>query len=272
MIRSIETPRQPARHSRMSFAQGLRVTVEFELKALLYSAGTLFTQAVLNPAVYLLLLGAGIASAVAHARGLTDLKSYLSFILPGIIAIQALNTFHRVMWRAAVDRQWGLMALKRVYGVTPTAYVPGMLLAPTVLALAQTVTILVCAALLGLRVSATQVGVYLLGTALAAAFWGCLGLAATYFLTKQDRRNTVVNLLFLPLTFAAPTYYALNTLPAYMKVIAAINPLTYQVQAMRPGESSATISLVVTVALLAAALVVTTLKVARTELVSQGHA
>ncbi len=268
----LENPAVSRSRPPMTFLRGFLVVVEFEIKALRYSSGTLLTQAVVNPAVYLLLLGAGIASAIASARGVEDLSGYLAFLVPGVIAVQALNTFHRVMWRAAVDRQWGLSAMKRVYGVSPAAYVPGMLVAPAVLALAQTATIALCAVLLGLRFTPEQLGLFAAGTVLSALFWGCLGLLATYALQKQDRRNTIVNLLFLPLTFAAPTYYALDAMPTYMQVIAAVNPLTYHVQSMRPEDGVTAVSLMISGLLVLSCLIATVWKVARTELLSRGHA
>lgn len=47
------------------------------------------------------------------------------------------------------------------------------------------------------------------------------------------QRDFVMNTLMLPVLFAAPLFYSLENAPVFLRLLSQINPLTYQLEAMR---------------------------------------
>lgn len=46
-------------------------------------------------------------------------------------------------------------------------------------------------------------------------------------------RDMVLTFLIMPLSFSAPSFYVLHDAPSFIQILALINPLTYQLNAMR---------------------------------------
>lgn len=42
-----------------------------------------------------------------------------------------------------------------------------------------------------------------------------------------------MNTLLLPVLFAAPLFYSFDKAPAFLQIVSKVNPLTYQLEAMR---------------------------------------
>jgi len=204
-----------------------------------------------NPVAYLCFLGVGLAAQFGGV-------SYLGFMLPGVIVIQATSSMSAMIYRAVLERRWGLGALKLQAGIAPSAYLTGMLSAPVCLYVLRVLVLLVIAALLSVLVNA---GAWLLGvlvSLLAMGFWSLLGIIVAAFLKDYRTRDFVVGLIMTPLMFAAPTFYSLDAAPVVLKVIASVNPLTYQVELLRAvmaGGLDLTALIVSVVLLLAAAAV-----------------
>lgn len=90
----------------------------FEIELAAYSANKqmLVSSLLVQPIVYLLLLGGGLESVVDLEGKYGNVTSYLSFILPGLFALQGLGTVTHVIYRATIDRRWGLLAFKKLAG------------------------------------------------------------------------------------------------------------------------------------------------------------
>jgi len=201
-----------------------------------------------NPISYLCFLGAGLA---AHLGG----AQYLEFMLPGVIVIQAISSMSSVIYRVVLERRWGLAALKLQAGIPGTAYLAGLLSAPLCVFLGRVVVLVGLGCALSVRIGLGNLAVGVAVSLLAAVFWSLTGIVVAAVLKDYRTRDFVVGLLLMPLMFAAPTFYSLDSAPAFLRVIAQGNPLTYQVDAVRAamaGRLDLT-GLVVSVALIVVA-------------------
>lgn len=68
-------------------------------------------------------------------------------------------------------------------------------------------------------------------------FWISLGTVITMFIKTYQMRDMVLTFLIMPLSFSAPSFYVLHDAPSFIQVLALINPLTYQLSAMRRPRS-----------------------------------
>lgn len=54
-----------------------------------------------------------------------------------------------------------------------------------------------------------------------------------YLSVRDNIRDFIVNVVLLPIYFSAPAYYILKDINGYIKIIAYLNPLTYQLNVLR---------------------------------------
>lgn len=174
---------------------------------------------------------------------------YVRFVIPGIAAMTILSSASNAGTRTF--NEGFSPTLRQVFSLptTRSAYVMAKLLSTVAVALAQGVVFLVGGvALFGLPVSPV-------GLALGVVALGLTGLAATgYSLTEAllaDPRQmgtylVISNVVGQTLIWTSSVFYPLDTMPAVLKWIALVNPLTYGVEALRGsllGVSAATLSL-----------------------------
>lgn len=111
----------------------------------------------------------------------------------------------------------------------------GKAFAAGVRALAQAVVVLVVAALLG--VALTWNPLRLLAVAavvvLGAAFFSCLSMTIAGIVLKRDRLMGIGQAITMPLFFASNALYPIAIMPTWLQVLSKVNPLSYQVSALR---------------------------------------
>lgn len=247
------------------------VVVEFELKAFLNSIGGVIGQLIVEPVGYTALLVAGLqgwAPNVTLQSGET--VNYLTFAFPGILAMQLVRAFGRVIYRTTVDRRWGLQALKFISGTGLLGYVIGMAVVPAVVFCLQAFISAPVAIWLGAKMSFLG---FVSGVAIGVVgifLWASLAMILTVLIRNYVQRDLVVNLTMLPLMFSAPVLYPLHSAPVYLQVLGRINPVTAQVQAIRnaltsPGGDFFSLSALATCSLSILAVVVCTVVFSRAE-------
>ncbi len=242
------------------------VLVSYEARAISLSRFHMLTLAV-YPLAYLLLLGAGISGLASGGSSEPGrFASMLAYIAPGTIAMQANAPFATMMYRYQGERQAGLLALKLVQGVSPVTYLVSMTTVPVLQYLGQSLVVIAGALALGVRMSLLQVTTWLGFGILAAVTWACLGGWLVFLIKRQNTRMALTSMISLPLVFSAPIFYPLESMPTYLRVLATVNPLTYQVELMRGGgQLGFPISFSVTVGLMIAAVSVLAVLIARSE-------
>jgi len=207
------------------------VVAELEVRKLRHDPTEVFTRAV-QPALWLLVFGEVFARS--HAIPTGDLQ-YLDFLAPGILAQGVL--FIAIFYGIAViwERDLGVVHKLLASPAPRSALVFGKALSAGVRGLAQGIIIYLLAALLGVRLNWHLFG--LLGVAavilLGAAFFSTLSLVIACLVKTRERFMGIGQMLTMPLFFASNAIYPVELMPKWLQTIAHVNPLTYQVDAMR---------------------------------------
>jgi ABC-2 type transport system permease protein len=202
-----------------------------ELEKLRHDRTELVTRAI-QPALWLLVFGETFNRLHAIPTGAVP---YLDFLAPGIIAQSALFVaiFYgiQIIW----DRDAGVLAKLMVTPTPRAALVTGKAFAAGVRALAQAVVVLLLAALL--RVALTANPLRLLGTAvvvmLGSAFFACLSITIAGLVLRRDRLMGIGQAITMPLFFASNALYPIAIMPHWLQAISLVNPLSYEVDALR---------------------------------------
>lgn len=246
---------------------------EIELAAFFSERRTLVSSLLLEPVVQLVLLAAGLQGLLATRDDFYNGHSYLAFVLPGLIGLQALRGFNRTMYRTVLDRQWGMLTIKRLAGAGGLGYAASKIVAPIAALLAQIIALVALALLMGVDLHLVNVVLCSLIAVCAVAFWAAIAIVITGYVRDYVVRDMVVSWMMLPLSLAAPVFYQLESAPTYLRWLAAINPLAWQVNALRSAllDGVVTTTALVTSGLTVGAVVVAIISVSAGDaLVSEG--
>ncbi len=214
-----------------AFVNKTLVIAELELRKIRHDPTELLTRAV-QPALWLLVFG----QVFGRTRAIpTGGLPYLDFMAPGILAQSVLfiAIFHgiAIIW----ERDLGLVH-KLLASPTPrTALVLGKGISAGVRALSQVAIVYGLALLLGVRINWHPValaGVLSIGI-LGAACFSILSLIIACVVKTRERFMGIGQVLTMPLFFASNAIYPISLMPDWLKVIAHLNPLTYEVDALR---------------------------------------
>jgi ABC-2 type transport system permease protein len=205
--------------------------VDLELHKLRHDPTELVTRAV-QPMLWLLIFG----NVFSRLSGIpTGGVPYLDFMAPGILAQSVLfmSIFYGIS--SIRERDTGIIVRFLVSPAPRTALVLGKALAAGMRALSQTLIVYLLVALLGVHLSHNpldHIGVVLLSL-LGAAFFSLFSLLVASLTKTQERFMGVGQLMTMPLFFASSALYPISLMPTWLQVISHVNPLTYQVDAMR---------------------------------------
>ena len=191
----------------------------------------LFTRAV-QPALWMLVFGQVFTRT--HAIPTGDVP-YLDFMAPGILAQSVL--FIAIFYGIAViwERDLGIVHKLLVSPTPRTALVLGKALSAGLRAVSQAVIIYLLALILGVRVDWSPmalVGVLLI-VVLGAAVFSTFSLIIACIVRTRERFMGVGQLLTMPLFFASNAIYPVSVMPRWLQFVAHVNPLSYQVDALR---------------------------------------
>jgi ABC-2 type transport system permease protein len=202
-----------------------------ELQKLRHDRTELFTRMV-QPALWLLIFGQTFSRLrVVDTGGVP----YLAFLAPGIIAQSALfiSIFYgiQIVW----DRDAGILAKLMVTPAPAPALITGKAFAAGVRSAIQVIGVLVLAYLMGvhltfnpLRVLAAM-GVVILGS----AFFACLSMSLAGLVRNRDRMMGIGQAITMPLFFASNALYPIDVMPEWLRWLSRVNPLSYEVNALR---------------------------------------
>jgi ABC-2 type transport system permease protein len=160
---------------------------------------------------------------------------YVTFMLPGIVALSALGGS---IGGGSVWLDERLRGIVKEYLVAPIrrlSILMGNALSTVTKSLFQAIVIFVVGVLVGAQVNLNPVG-WLGGLALVAGYGlGFAGIALS-LASKTDNPgayHTMIMLLNLPLLFLSNALYPLSWLPKWMQIGALINPTSYVIDGVR---------------------------------------
>ncbi|WP_037074741.1 ABC transporter permease [Pseudonocardia spinosispora] len=202
-----------------------------ELQKLRHDRTELITRAV-QPTLWLLVFGQVFTRIHAIPTGNTP---YLDFLAPGILAQSALfiAIFYgiQIIW----ERDAGVLSKLMVTPTPRVALVAAKAFASGIRAVVQALAVMVIAALLGVHLSLAPLNLLGMVAALVlgSAFFCCLSITIAGLVLSRDRLMGIGQAITMPLFFASNALYPVQLMPGWLQVINHINPLSYEVEALR---------------------------------------
>ncbi|WP_062645886.1 ABC transporter permease [Streptomyces maremycinicus] len=202
-----------------------------ELQKLRHDRTELYTRAV-QPALWLLIFGQTFTRIKAIPTGGIP---YIDYLAPGIIAQSAMfiAIFYgiQIIW----ERDAGVLNKLLVTPTPRSALITGKAFAAGVKSVIQAVVVVVIAALLG--VALTWNPLKLLGVAaivvLGSAFFSCLSMTIAGIVLSRDRLMGFGQAITMPLFFGSNALYPVDIMPGWLQAVSKVNPLSYEVDALR---------------------------------------
>jgi ABC-2 type transport system permease protein len=213
------------------FLQQASAVAESDVRKLIHDPVEIFTRMV-QPVLWLVVFGQVFTRTRAIPTG--GLR-YLDFIAPGILAQSVL--FGAIFYGISLiwERDLGVVHKFLVSPAPRTALVLGRAVSSAIRGLCQMLVLYVVAFLLGVHLR-LEVGAILgvVGVvSLGAATFSTFSLIAACIVKSRERFMGIGQVLTMPLFFASNAIYPLSMMPAWLRYLSFVNPLTYQVDALR---------------------------------------
>jgi ABC-2 type transport system permease protein len=204
---------------------------ELEVRKLRHDFTELLTRAI-QPVLWLVLFGGVFARARIIPTGGVP---YLDFMTPGILGQSAL--FVSIFYGVALiwERDLGITNKFLVSPTPRAALVLGKALSAGVRSLSQALIIYGVALLLGVKLNWNLLALagVLIAVMLGAAVFATFSLIIACLVKTRERFMGIGQLLTMPLFFASNAIYPLSLMPDWLRAISHINPLSYEVDALR---------------------------------------
>jgi len=202
-----------------------------EVQKLRHDPLELATRAV-QPVLWLMLFG----EVMAQVRGISQGNlRYLDFLSAGILAQSVLFVAIFYGISAIWERDLGILQRYLVSPAPRSAIVIGKALSASVRALSQALIVYLLALLIGVGIDLHPlaiVGVVLV-IALGSALFSTFSLIIACIVKTRERFMGIGQVLTMPIFFASNAIYPLALMPGWLRVVSHLNPLTYEVDALR---------------------------------------
>jgi ABC-2 type transport system permease protein len=214
------------------FVNKTLVITELEVRKLRHDPTDLIVRAV-QPVLWLLIFG----QVFTRIRGIpTNGLPYLDFMAAGILAqsvlfVSIFSGGMSLIW----ERDLGLVQ-KFLVSPTPRASIVfGKGIASGVRCLSQVFVVYLLSFVLGVQLNFSAIAMLgvLLIVFLGAACFSIFSIIIACVIKSREGFNGMGQLMTMPLFFASNAIYPIEIMPTWLQVISHINPLTYEVDALR---------------------------------------
>ncbi len=210
--------------------QILAVT-EADVRKVLHDPAELFSR-MLQPVLWLVIF----APVFSRTRAIpTGGLRYIDFMAPGVLAQSVM--FGAIFYGISViwERDQGILQKFLVSPAPRFALVAGRALSSTLRGVVQALVVYVIALFMRveLRFEPWRIAGVLFGVMLGAATFSTFSLVAACIVKSRERFIGIGQIMTMPLFFASNAIYPLSMMPPWLRVLARINPLSYQVDLLR---------------------------------------
>ncbi len=187
-----------------------------------------------QPILWIVLFGTGMKSVIGAAMPGED-NFYISFMVPGIIALTAMSG---AINGGLVLLQERILGIVKEYFVAPISRMSVLManaLSTVTKSLIQALIIIAVGALMGAQFGSNLLG-WVGGVLLIGGFglgFAGIGLAVASKTNSPGGYHMLIFMLTLPLLFVSNSLYPLASLPTWMRVVAQGNPMSYVVDGLR---------------------------------------
>jgi ABC-2 type transport system permease protein len=184
----------------------------------------------LQPLLFLFVLGTGLSQIASQGTGGLDLRT---FLYPGILAMAVMFT---AMFSAASivwDREFGFLREMLVAPIRRSSIVIGKCLGGATVATFQGVLVISLAGLVGVPYSPSLiVEIFALQTLLAYMLTA-FGVMVAARIKQIQSFMALTQMLIMPLFFLSGALFPVTGLPTWLTFLNRIDPLTYAVEPIR---------------------------------------
>jgi ABC-2 type transport system permease protein len=187
-------------------------------------------MALIQPLLFLFVLGSGLESLSAASTGGVGLKT---FVFPGVLGMMVLFTSIFTAASLVWDRELGFLWEMLVAPVSRWSIVLGKCLSGTIIGTSQGVLLLALAGLVDVPYDPVLI-VGLLGMMALLAFTvTAFGLLVAVTIKQAQTFTGVMQMFVMPMFFVSGAFFPVSGLPTWLGFLNRIDPLTYAVDPMR---------------------------------------
>ena len=215
----------------LGFLRKMAAIAELEVRKLRHDPTELASRAV-QPLLWLLIFG----PVMSHGHVIdTGSLPYLDYIVPGILAQSVLfiAIFNgiSVIW----ERDLGIVHKFLVSPTPRAALVLGKSLGGGARALVQAIVVVIAGTAIGvhLRLDPLTLAAVVFFVVLGAAVFSSFSLLIACIVKTRERFMGIGQVLTMPLFFASNAIYPTTLMPGWLQAVAHVNPLTYEIDALR---------------------------------------
>ncbi|MEH2177818.1 ABC transporter permease [Nostoc sp.] len=183
----------------------------------------------ISPLIYILAFGLGLGSSIKPGSGISgNYDNYLEFILPGMVALSSMTvsfvgTTFSICGERLFTKTFEELLLTPIH---PLALYIGKMLAGVVRGLMTSASVILVALLLSGNWNFLNPLFLLLVTLNCAVFAG-VGVIVGLSVRSLESVGLYNNFIIIPMSFLGATFFDPATLPAALKVLVYLLPLTY---------------------------------------------
>jgi len=185
-------------------------------------------SSMVRPMIWLLVIGSGVGSMLQGA----EQEGYLTFLVPGILAMTLLFAALLSALTLVYDKEFGVMRMMMIAPIAHYWIVLAKLIAATLTAMVQAILLLILLLLMGL-VSVKIALALLLPALLTAVCCAAIGGLIAVWSKSIDNFAVIMNFFIFPVFFLSGALYPVNQLPEYLHYIVAVNPFSYGVDLLK---------------------------------------
>jgi ABC-2 type transport system permease protein len=187
------------------------------------------------PIAYLTLFGLGFERSVAGSFSVEGQTiGYGAFLLPGVIAMTTFGVAMNTSWSFFLDKESGIFYEILTYPITRQQFLVGKICFNVLLSVTGSLLAVgLGVATMGARVRWDLFPLTVLAILVTTAGWFFLFSIFAIRLRRMDAFNTMTSAAYILLMFISSLFYPLEQLPAWFRIAARLNPMTWQVDLLR---------------------------------------
>ena len=191
---------------------------------------TRVASSVVQPLLFLFVLGGGLSALVQAGTGGIDFKT---FLFPGVLSMSVLFSAAFAGISMVWDREFGFLREMLVAPVSTAAILIGKCLGGASVATLQSVVVILLAGLVGVPYDPLMIVELLVLLFIMSFMITALGLLLAGRVKQVQSAMPLVQMIITPLMFLSGALFPLSGLPTWLAVLTHINPMTYAVEPLR---------------------------------------
>lgn len=190
--------------------------------------GTFILSRMITPILYLVAFGWGVGRSVQVSQG-----NYLDYIVPGILALNSMNiSFNSVASPLNMSRLYHkTLEEYLVAPISSLSFIIGKVLAGTLRGMISSVIIILLAYVFGAKFQMTLF--FWLVIILNCLVFSSLGFVAAMLIPSHEEMGNFSTYVLLPMSFLCATFFSIDKLPAIVRWVLELLPLTHASHALR---------------------------------------